>query len=79
MGRTSAAFGNLRALTILLVVTFHSVLAYLGSQPAVQPPFDALPLTWRAFPIQDNTKFVIPNPLPMAELEDLLMTFGLLN
>jgi glucans biosynthesis protein C len=57
MGRTSAAFGNLRALTILLVVTFHSVLAYLGSQPTVQPPFDALPLTWRAFPIQDSVKF----------------------
>jgi glucans biosynthesis protein C len=57
MGRTSVAFGNLRALTILLVVTFHSVLAYLGSQPAVQPPFDALPLTWRAFPIQDSSKF----------------------
>ena len=29
--------------------------------------------------IQDNTKFVIPSPLPMAELENLLMTFGLLN
>lgn len=57
MGRTSAVFGNLRALTILLVVTFHSVLAYLGSQPAIQPPFDALPLTWRAFPIQDSAKF----------------------
>jgi glucans biosynthesis protein C len=57
MGRTSVAFGNLRALTILLVVTFHSVLAYLGSQPTVQPPFDALPLTWRAFPIQDASKF----------------------
>jgi glucans biosynthesis protein C len=57
MGRTSAAFGNLRALTILLVVTFHSVLAYLGSQPTVQPPFDAAPLTWRAFPIQDSVKF----------------------
>jgi len=29
--------------------------------------------------IQDNTKFVIPSPLPMAELENLRMTFGLLN
>ena len=57
MGRTSLAFGNLRALTILLVVSFHSVLAYLGSQPAVQPPFDAPPFTWRAFPIQDSEKW----------------------
>jgi nitrogenase iron protein NifH len=29
--------------------------------------------------IQDNTKFVIPSPLAMPELEELLMTFGLLN
>jgi glucans biosynthesis protein C len=58
MGRTSLAFGNLRALTILLVVSFHSVLAYLGSQPAVQPPFDAPPYSWRAFPIQDSEKWV---------------------
>ncbi len=57
MGRTSLAFANLRALTILLVVSFHSVLAYLGSQPGVQPPFDAPPYTWRAFPIQDSVKW----------------------
>ena len=29
--------------------------------------------------IQDNTKFVIPSPLAIQELEELLMTFGLLN
>ncbi len=57
MGRTSLAFANLRALTILLVVSFHSVLAYLGSQPAVQPPFDAPPFTWRAFPILDTERW----------------------
>jgi glucan biosynthesis protein C len=57
MGRTSLAFTNLRALTILLVVSFHSVLAYLGSQPATQPPFDAPPFTWRAFPILDAERW----------------------
>jgi surface polysaccharide O-acyltransferase-like enzyme len=57
MGRTSLAFANLRALTILLVVSFHSVLAYLGSQPATQPPFDAPPYSWRAFPILDHERW----------------------
>ncbi len=57
VGRTSFAFANLRALTILLVVSFHSVLAYLGSQPATQPPFDAPPYTWRAFPILDSERW----------------------
>jgi len=51
------AIANLRALAILLVVSFHSVLAYLGSQPASQPPFDAPPYTWRAFPILDNERW----------------------
>jgi surface polysaccharide O-acyltransferase-like enzyme len=57
MGRTSLAFANLRALTILLVVSFHSVLAYLGSQAATQPPFDAPPYSWRAFPILDHERW----------------------
>lgn len=58
MGRTSLAIANLRALTILLVVSFHSVLAYLSSQPAIQPPFDAAPYTWRAFPILDHERWL---------------------
>jgi glucans biosynthesis protein C len=33
------------------------VLAYLGSQPATQPPFDAPPYTWRAFPILDSERW----------------------
>ncbi len=57
MGRTSLAFANLRALTILLVVSFHSVLAYLGSQPATQAPFDVPPYSWRAFPILDSERW----------------------
>jgi glucans biosynthesis protein C len=58
MARTSFAIANLRALTILLVVSFHSVLAYLGSQPAAQPPFDLPPYTWRAIPIHDAQKWL---------------------
>src|SRR5208282_2492608 len=58
MGGTSLAIANLRALTILFVVSFHSVLAYLGSQPASQPPFDMPPYTWRAFPILDNERWL---------------------
>ncbi|HZV20376.1 MAG TPA: acyltransferase [Hyphomicrobiales bacterium] len=57
MGGTSRALGNLRALTILLVVSFHSVLAYLGSQPDVQPAFDAPPFSWRAVPIIDHERW----------------------
>jgi len=52
MSRTSIALGNLRAFTILLVVSFHSVLAYLASKPAPLP-FTAPPFAWRAFPIAD--------------------------
>ncbi|MGA7327087.1 MAG: acyltransferase [Rhodomicrobium sp.] len=57
MVRTSFAIANLRALTILFVVSFHSVLAYLGSQPASQLPFDVPPYPWRAFPILDNERW----------------------
>jgi hypothetical protein len=57
MSRTSISIGNLRAFVILLVVSFHSVLAYLGSQPAAQAPFDMPPYDWRAFPILDNERW----------------------
>ncbi len=57
MARITLAIANLRAAVVLLVVSFHSVVAYLGSQPASQPPFDAPPYAWRAFPILDNEKW----------------------
>lgn len=57
MSRTSLALSNLRAVVILIVIAFHSVLAYLGSQPAVQPPFDLAPYTWRAIPILDQERW----------------------
>jgi hypothetical protein len=55
--KTSLALGNLRAVVILIVIGFHSVLAYLGSQPAVQAPFDLPPYSWRAIPILDHERW----------------------
>jgi glucan biosynthesis protein C len=57
MSKTSLALRNLRALVILIVLGFHSVLAYLGSQPAEQAPFNAPPYDWQSFPILDNQRF----------------------
>jgi surface polysaccharide O-acyltransferase-like enzyme len=57
MTKSSLALSNLRAVVILLVVAFHSVLAYLGSQPASPPPFDAPPYHWKAFPILDEERW----------------------
>ncbi len=55
--RSSLALSNLRALVILTVVAFHSVMAYLGSLGAAAFPFDDPPYKWRAFPIIDSHRF----------------------
>src|SRR3954451_1169712 len=57
MHRSSLALGNLRAFVILLVLSFHSVLAYLQFLPAEPYPFDSPPYLWRAFPIVDSRRF----------------------
>lgn len=57
-GRTSLALGNLRAWVILLVLAFHSSLAYLAFLPAHPFAFDAPPFAWRAFPIIDPMRSV---------------------
>src|SRR5436190_8290045 len=57
MSKTSLALSNLRSFVILLVISFHSILAYLASQPASPLPFDAAPWAWRAFPILDNERW----------------------
>src|SRR5438045_2465132 len=57
MSETGHALRNLRAFTILLVVSFHSVLAYLAFQPALPQPFDAAPYSWRAVPIIDSERW----------------------
>jgi surface polysaccharide O-acyltransferase-like enzyme len=51
------ALDNLRAFVILLVLSFHSVLAYLQFLPPQPFPFDAPPYLWRAFPIIDSQRW----------------------
>ncbi|HEY7666452.1 MAG TPA: acyltransferase family protein [Xanthobacteraceae bacterium] len=58
MSRTSLALSNLRAFVILIVLAFHSVLAYLASSPASQVPFDAAPYRWQAIPIIDSQRWI---------------------
>jgi Acyltransferase family len=55
--RASLALDNLRALVILLVLAFHSVLAYLNFLPASPFPFDSPPYLWRSFPIVDSRRW----------------------
>ena len=43
MSRSSIALGNLRAVVIIMVLAFHSVLPYLASLPAAAYPFDSAP------------------------------------
>src|SRR5215468_4730688 len=55
--RSSLALGNLRAFVILVVLSFHSVLAYLHFLPAAPSGFDSPPYLWRAFPIIDSQRW----------------------
>src|SRR5262252_1719349 len=55
--RASRSLDNLRTLVILLVLSFHSVLAYLNFLPASPFPLDAPPYLWRAFPIVDTARW----------------------
>ena len=57
MSRSSLALHNLRAVVILIVLAFHSVLAYLGTLPPTACRFDEPPYRWRAFPIVDSHRF----------------------
>ncbi|HZU90403.1 MAG TPA: acyltransferase, partial [Stellaceae bacterium] len=54
----SLALGNLRGLVILLVLSFHSVLAYLRFLPAAPFRFDSPPYQWSAFPIVDRRRWL---------------------
>jgi glucan biosynthesis protein C len=58
MPKTSAAIDNLRSTVILLVVAFHSVLPYLGSNPSSSAPFDAPPYAWLALPFVDAQRWL---------------------
>lgn len=54
---SSLALDNLRAVVILIVLSFHSALAYLQWNPTTPSPFDSPPYSWRAFPIVDSHRF----------------------
>jgi glucans biosynthesis protein C len=56
--RVSLAIQNLRGYAVLMVVAFHSFVAYMASQPASQPPFDAPPYDWLAHPIIDSHRWL---------------------
>ena len=58
MREASKALGNLRGVLILLILAFHSVSAYIVSQPAHAVPFDQAPYDWRAFPIVDGDRWL---------------------
>src|SRR6187402_871532 len=57
MSRTSLALSNLRAIVIVIVLAFHSVLAYLASLPAQPYAFDVPPYRWQASPIIDSQRW----------------------
>jgi len=53
----SRAVANLRGVFILILVSFHACLPYLGSTPAPAASFDRPPFLWLAFPIVDERRF----------------------
>jgi peptidoglycan/LPS O-acetylase OafA/YrhL len=57
MSRVSLALDNLRGFVILMVLAFHSFMAYMASQPLSPPPFDTSPYNWQAHPIIDSDRW----------------------
>jgi surface polysaccharide O-acyltransferase-like enzyme len=55
--RASFALANLRAFVILIVLAFHSMLAYVSWIPSTAAGFDSPPYRWRAFPIVDSQRW----------------------
>lgn len=53
----SLALDNLRGIVILIVLGFHSALAYVSWVKATNVDFDSPPYAWRAFPIIDSRRF----------------------
>ncbi len=58
MSRTSQALDNLRGFVILMVLAFHSFMAYMTSQPLSPSPFGAPPYEWQAHPIVDRDRWL---------------------
>jgi surface polysaccharide O-acyltransferase-like enzyme len=57
MPRFILALNNLRGLVIVIVLAFHSVLAYLSFLPAAEFPFDTPPYRWLSFPVVDSHRW----------------------
>jgi len=57
MSATSLALSNLRAIVILIVLGFHSIMGNLGSLPSEPPRLDAPPYDWQTFPIIDSQRW----------------------
>jgi glucans biosynthesis protein C len=55
--RASVALDNLRGIVILIVLGFHSALAYVSWVAPSSAGFDSPPYNWRAFPIVDRDRF----------------------
>lgn len=58
MGKPNVALSNLRGVVIVIVLAFHSSLAYLASAPTQQTAFDRAPYPWQAFPIIDARRWL---------------------
>ena len=58
VSRSSLALDNLRGIVILIVLGFHSSLAYVSWVAAPKVDFDSPPYSWRAFPIVDSHRFL---------------------
>src|SRR5437868_9152415 len=72
--RASLAIDNLRAVVILSVLAFHSVLAHLSFLPAAPFAFDSPPFLWRSFPVVDTVRW-FGFDLFCAWLDVFLMSF----
>ena len=53
-----ASLSNLRAVVIVIVLAFHSALAYLASSPSANSAFDQAPYQWQTFPIVDTHRWL---------------------
>jgi glucans biosynthesis protein C len=58
MSKSILALNNLRAFLILMVLAFHSFIAYLSSHAASPQPFDNPPYDWVAKPIIDSERWI---------------------
>ncbi|HEY1364194.1 MAG TPA: acyltransferase [Xanthobacteraceae bacterium] len=58
MSKTSLALSNLRGVVILVVVAFHSCIAYLAWHPQSARSFDTPPYDWTGMPIIDGARWL---------------------